>query len=114
MDDWGPESTQPPGPWPHPGSQQISVLIEQILAEYGWPANPKNAARAGYTLATKIKPLGKIEFDTIKQAASNLGIPNIPSNITEVYGSDHKEFMLFWMGVLWTEAQNLRCYITKV
>ncbi len=36
---------------PPPGSPEASALIDSMLAKYGWPANPKNAARAGYEAA---------------------------------------------------------------
>jgi len=39
---------------PQPGSPEASTMIDSVLAEYGWPANPKNAARAGYVAATRM------------------------------------------------------------
>ncbi len=40
-------------PLPHPGGVGISALLDSILAEYNWPSNPKNAARAGWTAAMR-------------------------------------------------------------
>jgi hypothetical protein len=39
---------------PHPGSPEASAMIDSVLAEYGWPANTKNAARAGYVAAQRM------------------------------------------------------------
>ena len=39
---------------PNPGSPEASAMIDSVLAEYGWPANPKNAARAGYVAAQRL------------------------------------------------------------
>lgn len=39
---------------PNPGSPAASAMIDSVLAEYGWPANPKNAARAGYVAAQRL------------------------------------------------------------
>jgi len=36
---------------PHPGSPEASAAIDSKLAEYNWPSNPKNAARAGFEAA---------------------------------------------------------------
>lgn len=38
---------------PHPGSIEVSALLDSILAEYNWPSNSKNAARAGWTAAMR-------------------------------------------------------------
>lgn len=44
---------------PHPGSPEASAMIDSVLAEYQWPTNAKNAARAGYVAAMRLaKPLG--------------------------------------------------------
>ena len=32
----------------HPGSAEAGKMIDTLLAEYCYPSNPKNAARAGY------------------------------------------------------------------
>lgn len=39
---------------PHPGSPEAAAMIDSVLAEYGWPANSKNAARAGYEAARRL------------------------------------------------------------
>lgn len=39
---------------PHPGSPEASAMLDSLLSEYGWPANPKNAARAGYEAARRL------------------------------------------------------------
>lgn len=39
---------------PHPGSPEASAMIDSVLAEYGWPAYAKNAARAGYEAARRL------------------------------------------------------------
>ena len=39
---------------PNPGSPEASAMIDSVLAEYGWPTNPKNAARAGYVAAQRL------------------------------------------------------------
>jgi hypothetical protein len=39
---------------PHPGSPEASAMIDSLLAEYAWPANMKNAARAGYEAARRL------------------------------------------------------------
>jgi hypothetical protein len=36
---------------PRPGSPEASAMLDSLLAEYNWPANPKNAARAGWEAA---------------------------------------------------------------
>ena len=38
----------------HPGSPEASAMMDSVLAEYEWPANPKNAARAGYEAARRL------------------------------------------------------------
>jgi hypothetical protein len=38
---------------PHPASLQVSDLLESLLDEYQWPANSKNAARAGWEAANR-------------------------------------------------------------
>lgn len=50
---------QPPAPseqtaLPNPGSPEASAMIDSLLAEYHCPANPKNAARAGYEAARRM------------------------------------------------------------
>lgn len=39
---------------PTPGSPEASAMIDSVLAEYQWPSNSKNAARAGYVAATRM------------------------------------------------------------
>lgn len=39
---------------PHPGSPEASAMIDSVLAEYQWPTNAKNAARAGYVAAMRL------------------------------------------------------------
>lgn len=41
-------------PLPNPGSPEASAMIDSMLAYYHWPANPKNAARAGYEAARRM------------------------------------------------------------
>lgn len=41
-------------PPPNPGSPEASAMIDAVLAEYDWPSNAKNAARAGYVAATRL------------------------------------------------------------
>lgn len=38
---------------PHPGSPEASAMMDSMLAEYQWPANSKNAARAGWEAANR-------------------------------------------------------------
>ena len=40
--------------WPHPGTDDVAKVIDAMLAKYGWPSNPRNAARAGYRAAQQI------------------------------------------------------------
>lgn len=37
----------------HPGSPEVSALLDSVLKKRGWPANPKNAARAGWDAAVQ-------------------------------------------------------------
>lgn len=39
---------------PNPGSPEASAMIDSVMAEYNWPSNTKNAARAGYVAATRL------------------------------------------------------------
>lgn len=39
---------------PNPGSPEASAMIDSVLAEYNWPSNTKNAARAGYVAAARL------------------------------------------------------------
>ncbi len=48
------ERERPRAAVPAPGSPEASAMIDSVLAEYGWPANPKNAARAGYVAAQRL------------------------------------------------------------
>ena len=38
---------------PNPGSPEASAMMDSMLAEYQWPANSKNAARAGWEAANR-------------------------------------------------------------
>jgi hypothetical protein len=38
---------------PHPGSPEASAMMDSLLAEYNYPANTKNAARAGWEAANR-------------------------------------------------------------
>jgi hypothetical protein len=38
----------------HPGSPEASAMIDSVLAEYNWPSNAKDAARAGYVAAQRL------------------------------------------------------------
>lgn len=38
---------------PHPGSPEASAMMDSLLAEYQYPANSKNAARAGWEAANR-------------------------------------------------------------
>lgn len=38
---------------PHPASPEVSAKLDSILAEYHWPTNTKNAARAGWEAANR-------------------------------------------------------------
>lgn len=42
------------GTLPRPGSPEASAMIDSVLAEYEWPSNPKNAARAGFEAARRL------------------------------------------------------------
>lgn len=44
---------------PRVDSSEIALRLDETLAEYGWPSNSKNAARAGYELARRILAEGK-------------------------------------------------------
>jgi hypothetical protein len=49
------EPEQPePVALPFPGSPEASAMIDSLLNEYGWPANTKNAARAGFEAARRM------------------------------------------------------------
>lgn len=39
---------------PNPGSPEASAMIDALLDECHYPANPKNAARAGYEAARRM------------------------------------------------------------
>lgn len=39
---------------PNPGSPEASAMMDSVLAEYNYPSNTKNAARAGYEAARRI------------------------------------------------------------
>lgn len=62
-----PRPDQPqPESLPHPGAPEAEEMIEKLLAEYGYPANMKNAARAGYMAARRLigwarKPLPDVQ-----------------------------------------------------
>jgi hypothetical protein len=47
-------AAQQPVAVPHPGSLAASNMIDTLLAEYNYPANTKNAARAGYVAAMRL------------------------------------------------------------
>jgi hypothetical protein len=49
-----PAGSAQPVALPHPGSPEASAMMDSVLAEYGWPANHKNAARAGYEAARRM------------------------------------------------------------
>lgn len=51
---WRAKAEAAPRQAPRPGSPEASAMIDSVLAEYGWPANPKNAARAGYEAACRL------------------------------------------------------------
>lgn len=38
---------------PHPGSTEAAAMLDTLLAEYNYPANPGNAARAGWEAANR-------------------------------------------------------------
>lgn len=38
---------------PSPGSPEASAMMDSVLAEYNYPSNPKNAARAGWVAAMR-------------------------------------------------------------
>jgi hypothetical protein len=38
---------------PHPGSPEASAMMDSLMAEYQWPSNTKNAARAGWEAANR-------------------------------------------------------------
>lgn len=42
------------GELPNPGSPTASAMMDSVLAEYNYPSNPKNAARAGYVAAQRL------------------------------------------------------------
>lgn len=42
----------------NPGSPEASAMIDSVLFEYGWPSNPKNAARAGFVAAQRLAAPG--------------------------------------------------------
>lgn len=46
---------------PLPGSIVASISIDMVLKEYGFPANPKNAARAGFEAARRMLAARAIE-----------------------------------------------------
>lgn len=43
----------------NPGSPEASAMIDSVLSEYGWPSNPKNAARAGFVAAQRLAAPGQ-------------------------------------------------------
>ena len=48
-----PQGGSEPADLPRPGSPEASAMIDSVLAEYGWPSNTKNAARAGFEAARR-------------------------------------------------------------
>lgn len=48
------QPTPVPPTLPKPGSAEASAMIDTLLAEYQYPANSKNAARAGYEAARRM------------------------------------------------------------
>jgi hypothetical protein len=48
---------------PHPGSPEASAMLDSLLAEYNYPANPKNAARAGWEAANRWLAPGPADTD---------------------------------------------------
>lgn len=62
-----PRPDQPqPESLPHPGAPEADEMLDKLLAEYGHPANAKNAARAGYMAARRLlqharQPLPAVE-----------------------------------------------------
>jgi hypothetical protein len=47
------QTDKPTRALPHPGSPEASAMMDSMLAEYQWPANTKNAARAGWEAANR-------------------------------------------------------------
>ena len=48
------QSAPQASPLPMPGSPEASAMMDSMLAEYGYPANMKNAARAGFEAARRL------------------------------------------------------------
>lgn len=49
-----PTKVEPVCVLPVPGSAEATAAIDAVLEEYGWPANPANAARAGFEAARRM------------------------------------------------------------
>ncbi len=47
-------SVNKPEVLPNPGSPEASAMMDSVLAEYNYPSNPKNAARAGFVAAMRL------------------------------------------------------------
>jgi hypothetical protein len=60
---------------PRPGSPEASAMMDSLLAEYQWPANSKNAARAGWEAANRwlaASPQeGAVQADAMDAANAN-------------------------------------------
>ncbi|ASS33942.1 hypothetical protein FDI24_gp165 [Acidovorax phage ACP17] len=61
---------------PKPGSSDASDAIDSVLGEYNWPANPKNAARAGFEAARRMlssqeASINSHKFDSTRSAVVN-------------------------------------------
>lgn len=55
---------------PHPGSLEADEMIDELLAEYGHPANAKNAARAGYMAARRLLQHARQPLPAVDDAAA--------------------------------------------
>lgn len=52
---------------PNPGSPEASAMIDSLLAEYQYPANTKNAARAGYEAARRMLAASPVAPQEVKE-----------------------------------------------
>jgi hypothetical protein len=71
---------------PHPGSPEASAMIDSVLAEYNWPSNAKNAARAGYVAASRMltptPAVAPSEARRLADAIDPLTRKHAPDNLT--------------------------------
>lgn len=101
-------SAAAPSQLPHPGSPEASAMIDSLLAEYQWPANSKNAARAGYEAARRMlsAPAQPVQgmSDAEKALRELVRLKNMLDNRMDY--DERVEFQNAWPAA-WTNARAL-------